>query len=156
MGVTLLPMAEISKLDDNGVLRLRNSSGASSEILLSGDNFLHTQVRNIDFEILETYYHPLPPHVESSPGDEAMISVYVRASSFPSTKQATAFSLLMQERFHQNRIIVGFRTDAYFLTDGAFPILYRFDPQGTPPSHAEYEQSKTMYCFCDQPEIQCR
>jgi hypothetical protein len=155
-GHGLLPMAEMCRFGDNGALRFRDSSGTSSEIVLSGANPLRVDLKNIRFEVLKTYIGPLPPHTEPRPGDGAMISVYVRASSFPLADQARAFSLLMRRRFRQKRITVKFRTDAYFLTDNVFPILYRFDPPGTPPTREQYERSKTMYCFCDRRGIPCR
>lgn len=154
-GRKLLPMAEFLSYEDNTVLRMRNSAGTCSEIVLSGNNFLRVRVSDIDFEILKTYFTPLPPHTVAAPGDEAMIWVYVRSSSFPNEDQAREFSLLMRKRFQQKRIIVMIRTDSYFITDGRFPIMYRFDQDATPPSREQYEQSKTMYCFCERPGIQC-
>ncbi len=151
-----LPMAEISTYRENGVLRLRDRRGNSKEIVFAGKNFLRARIQGTDFEILKTYYHPLPPQTESSPGDEAMISIYVRSLSSPSIELAGKFSRLMQARFQQKRIMVAFRTDAYFLTDGGFPIVYRFDRPGTPPSREAYGRSRTIYCFCDIPGIQCR
>jgi hypothetical protein len=155
-GRKLLPMAEIQGYADNAVLRLRDSNGACSQTTLSGEDFLRAQVSGIKFEILKIYYRSLPPHTMPSPGDEAMISIYVRSSSYPTVEQAREFSRLMGKRFQEKRVMVIFRTDAFFLTDGAFPIMYRFDPSATPPGRAEYEHSKTMYCFCDQPGITCR
>ena len=154
-GRKLLPMAEILTFEGNAVLRMRDSSGNCSETVLSGENFLRVGVDHIDFEILETYYTGLPPHTASAPGDEAMVWVYVRCSSFPTPDEAREFSLLMRKRFQQKRIIVVMRTDSYFITDGRFPILYRFDQNPTPPSQEQYERSQTMYCFCDRPDIRC-
>jgi hypothetical protein len=155
-GRALRPMAEISRNMGDGVVRLRDQAGNSSETVLAGENFLHVRVENVDFEVLKIYYSPLPPQTASNPGDEAMISIYVRASSFPSADLARQFSHLMQVRFQQKRIMVALRSDSYFITDGAFPIMYRFDRQGLPPSRPAYETSPTMYCFCDVPGIQCR
>jgi len=151
-----LPMAEISRCGEDGVLRFRDEAGNSKEVILAGKNFLRLRLKGVAFEILKTNYHPLPPQTEPSPGDEAMVSVYVRAESFPSADLARAFSRLIQRRFRQKRVTVAIRTDAYFLTDGAFPIMYRFDSPGSPPSRGAYEKSRTMYCFCDVPGIQCR
>jgi hypothetical protein len=155
-GRKLLPMAEISRSGQDGVLRFRDQRGTSMEVTLAGENFLRVRLEGADFEILKAYYHPLPPQTESSPGDEAMISIYVRCSSFPTAELAREFSRLIQVRFQQKRVTVAFRTDAYFLTDSAFPIAYRFDPPGAPPSRDAYERSHTMYCFCDVPGVQCR
>jgi len=155
-GRKLLPMAEISSYSGSAVLRLRDNTGACSEIVLSGHDFLRASVGDVKFEILKVYYGSLPPHTEPREGDEAMVSIYVRSSSFPSAEQAREFSLLMEKRFQQKRITVLFRTDAFFLTDIKFPVMYRFDPAAAPPSREEYQQSKTMYCFCDQPGIPCR
>jgi hypothetical protein len=151
-----LPMAEISSYNGDGVLRVRDRFGACTESVLSGDNFLRVHLGAIGFEILKVYYRPLPPHTNPSPGDESVVSVYVRASAFPSSEQAIEFSLLMQRRFQQKRIVVALRADAYFLTDDMFPVVYRFDPKPTPPSREQYEQGKTMYCVSDRPGIQCR
>jgi hypothetical protein len=155
-GLRLLPMAEIFAFGEDAVLRLRNGAGVSSETVLSGKNLLYVDLDGTEFNILKIYYHPLPPHTESASGDEAMISIYVRASGFPTVAQAQNFSRLMQTRFHQKRIVVAFRTDSYFLTDSSFPIVYRFDSSAVPPSRRQYESSKTLYCFCDRPEIPCR
>jgi len=155
-GRNLMPMAQIYALDANCLLRLRNGGGVSTETILSGENFLRVRFGNVDYEILETYFHPLPPNVAPTLGDGAAVSIYVRASSFPSLEQARKFSLLMRERYRQKRIRVEFRTDSYFLTDDAFPVLYRFDAPAPPPSLEEYERSKTRYCFCDDPAILCR
>src|SRR5262249_13476458 len=150
------PMAELSVYKENAILRLRDQTGKSKAVVLAGDNFLHVRLQSVDFEILKTYYHPLPPQTESIRGDEAMISIYVRSSSLPSVELAREFSRLMQARFEQKRIMVAFSTDAYFLTDGAFPIAYRFNPPGIPRSRAAYGASHTIYCFCDIPGIACR
>jgi len=85
-----------------------------------------------------------------------MITVYMRSSMFTSVGQAREFTRLMQERFQEKRIIVTLRIDAFFIDDHDFPVVYPFDPPATPPSKEEYEHSKTMYCFSDQPGIQCR
>jgi hypothetical protein len=154
-GRRLLPMAEILAYEKNAVLRLRNSAGACSEVVLSGENFLRVPMGAVEFEILKISYHPLPPSTEPSSGDEAMVSIYVRSPALPNEDQARQFSLLMQKRLQQKRIIVAFRNDAYFLTDGRFPVVYRFDPTARPPSREQYEQSETMYCFCELPGIQC-
>jgi len=154
-GRRLLPMAEFLTYESNTVLRMRDSSGICSETVLSGDNFLKVRVDDIDFEILKTYFTPLPPHTTVTPGDEAMIWLSVRSSSFPNENQARDFSSLMQKRFQQKRVNVTIRTDSYFITDGRFPILYRFDQDGSPPSREQYEHSRTMYCFCERPGIQC-
>lgn len=151
-----LPMAELFSYKGNGVLRLRDQTGNSKEIVLTGENSLRIRLQSIDFEILKIYYHPLPPQTEPSYGDDAMVSIYARSSAFPGVEVAREFSRLMQSRFQQKRLMVAFRTDAYFITDGAFPIVYRFDPPGRPPSRRVYEASSTMYCFCDIPDIQCR
>jgi hypothetical protein len=156
LGGKLLPMAEVLVYEKNAVLRLRNSAGVCSEVVLSGDNFLRTRLGSVSFEVLEIYYHSLPPGTAPSDGDEAMVTIFVRASAFPDEDQARQFSLLMQNRFEQKRIIVVFRSDAFFLTDEMFPIIYRFDPAAAPPSREEYERSKTMYCFCDRPGVLCR
>lgn len=155
-GSKLLPKAEFLTYENNGVLRLRDGAGTLSETVLSGDNFLRIRNTDIEFDILETYFSGLPPHTKSALGDEAMIWVYVRASSFPSVRQARQFSLIMRKRYQEKRIVVHIRTDSYFITDGRFPIVYRFDPDRVPPSREQYEQSKTMYCFCDRPGILCR
>lgn len=155
-GRKLLPKAEILSYAHNAVLRMRDTAGSCSEVVLSGDNFLRVHVGSIEFEILETYYHRLPPRTKPSHGDEAMISVYVRASSFPNVDQAREFGFLMRKRFRQKRIIVLIRTDSYFITDLAFPIMYRFDRDGVPPTREQYEQSKTMCCLCDRPAVLCR
>jgi len=155
-GRHLLPKAEILSYGNDAVLRTRDSAGTRREVVLSGNNFLRVHVDNIQFEILEIYYHPLPPHMKSSQADEAMISVYTRSSSFPSVPTARKFSLLIQRRFQQKRIVVLVRTDSYFITDGTFPIVYRFDRDSIPPSHEQYEHSRTMYCFCDRPGTPCR
>jgi len=155
-GRKLLPKAEILSYRSNAVLRLRDRAGTCSEVVLSGDNFLRVHADNIEFEILEVYYHPLPPQSKPRHGDEAMVSLYVRASSFPKADQARAFALLMRKRFQQKQIIATIRTDSYFLTDNAFPIMYRFDATAAPPSPEQYKQSKIMYCFCDEPAIRCQ
>jgi hypothetical protein len=155
-GRTPLPMAEILSWQENAVLRLRDSSGTCSERVLSGENFLRSHEAGIEFEILRTSYHPLPPHERPSRGDEAMVTIYVRASSYPRTDQARQYSLLMRKRFQQKQILVLFRTDSFFLAQTAFPIIYRFDSTAKPPSREQYEQSKTMYCFCDDPDVRCR
>ena len=151
-----LPMAEIYSYDGNGVLRLRDRSGACIESVLSGDNFLRVRLGPTDFEILKVYYRALPPHTDPVSGDEATVSIYVRTSTAPGTEQGREFSRLMQKRFQQKRIVVALRADAYFITDNIFPVVYRFDPNPTPPSSEQYEQRKTMYCVCDRPAIQCR
>jgi hypothetical protein len=155
-GRTPLPMAEISAYNGNAVLRLRDGAGKTSETVLAGQNFLRIHLGTVDYEILKTYYHPLPPFTDPAPGDEAMISVYVRASSFPTSDQALTFSSVMRDRFRQKRLVVAFRTDSYFLTDSTFPVIYRFAPSGPPPSREQYARERTMYCFCDAPEIRCR
>jgi hypothetical protein len=155
-GRRLLPMAEIQSSGEDAVLRVRDSAGICSEVVLSGNNFLRARVNNIEFEILKIFYGSLPPHTEPTPGDESMISVYVRSSAFPSAVQARELTRSLQERFQQKRVMVKFRTDAFFLTDGFFPIMYRFDSAANPPTKDEYEKSKTLYCFCDQPGIPCR
>jgi hypothetical protein len=81
-------MAVILGYQENAVLRRRDRSGACSETVLAGDELLRVHVDSVEFEILEAYYRSLSPHTESSHGDEAMISIYVRASSFPSVDQA--------------------------------------------------------------------
>ena len=154
-GRKLLPMAELLTYEDNAVLRMRDAAGTCSETVLAGENFLRVRQNDIDFKILETYFTGLPPHTAATSGDEAMIWVYVRSSSFPNENQARDFSSLMQKRFRQKRVIVTIRTDSYFLMDGRFPIMYRFDKEGAPPSREQYEHSKTMYCFCERPRIQC-
>jgi hypothetical protein len=155
-GHSLLPMAEFFGHEDNAVMRVRDSAGVCSEVTLAGYDFLQVQADGTTFEILKIYYHPLPPNSKPVPGDEAMISVYVRASRFPSVDQARDLSRTLQQRFRQGRVMLVIRTDSYFITDGAFPILYRFDGKPAPPSLEEYKQSKTMYCFCDRPGILCR
>jgi hypothetical protein len=155
-GRKLLPMAEFSGYGADGVLRLRDRYGTCSETVLSGENFLRASVDDVNFEVLQIYYRRLPPNTKPRPGDEAMISVYVRASAFPSVEQARGFSRLVQRRFREKQIIVEFRTDAFFIDDLFFPIMYRFDPAATPPSKEEYKHSKTMACICDEPGIPCR
>jgi hypothetical protein len=84
-----LPMAEILSYSGNGVLRLRDRSGVCTESVLSGENFLRVHLGAVDFEILKVYYRPLPPHTDSSLGDEATVSIYVRASALPNSAQAS-------------------------------------------------------------------
>jgi hypothetical protein len=151
-GRKLLPMAEISGFRADAVLRLRDRNGNCSETVLSGDNFPRASVGDVKFEILETLYRWLPPHTKPRPGDDAMIDVYVRASSYPSVEQARTFSRLMQNRLQEKQIILMFRTDAFFIDDAFFPIMYRFDPAATPPTKEAYEHSKIMAC---EPEIRC-
>jgi hypothetical protein len=155
-GRTLLPMAEFFGYGDNAVMRVRDSAGICSEVTLRGHDFLRVHGDGTEFEILKIYYHPLPAHLEPTSGDEAMVSVYVRASRFPTLDEAREFSRTMQQRFRQKRVIVDIRTDSYFITDSTFPILYRFDEKPAPPSREQYERSKTRYCFCDSPGILCR
>lgn len=155
-GRKLLPMAEILSFDGDAVLRLRDAHGACFETVLSGRNFLWVHQGSTDFQILDVHYRSLPPHTQSSPGDEAMIWVYVRSSVFPTVDEGKQLSELMRSRFHQKRIVVAIRTDSYFIADGAFPTVYRFDAEGTPPSRDDYANSRTMYCFCDRPEVRCR
>jgi len=113
-------------------------------------------VDNVKCEILQAYYRPLPPNTKPTPGDEAMIFVYVRSSTFPSVEQAREFTRLMLGCFQEKRIFVVFRIDAFFTDDREFPVVYPFDPPVTPPSKEEYQHTKTMYCFSDQPGIPCR
>jgi len=154
-GRALLPMAEASGLGGNVVLRFRNQAGVSSETVLSGENFLRISLRGVDFDILKQSFSPLPPGVAPTSGDEAMIFIYVRASSFPDVRLAQEFGRLMRARLGERRIVVGFRTDSFFIEDTGFPIMYRFDPSLAPPSREQYEHSRTRYCFCDEPDVRC-
>ncbi len=154
-GRSLLPMAEFLGYGDNAVMRLRDGAGVCSEVVLAGRNFLRMRDDGLVFEILESYYHRLPPNIRPSPGDQAMISVFVRASQFPSVGQARAFSKRLRGYFRQKRVIVAIRTDSYFLLDSGFPILYRFDERPAPPSREQYERVRTMYCFCEHAGILC-
>ncbi|HEY7393178.1 MAG TPA: hypothetical protein VH640_31950, partial [Bryobacteraceae bacterium] len=122
-GRNLLPMAQISAYKDNAVLRFRDSKGISTETVLSGNNFLRVHLDNLECEILETYFHDLPPHTKPSQSDEAMVSIYVRTSRYPGTAEARKFSQVMQARIQQKRIIISFRTDSYFLVESGFPII---------------------------------
>jgi hypothetical protein len=155
-GHRMLPMAEFFGYKDNAVLRMRDGAGTCSEITLAGRDFLRESVDGSEFEILKIDYHPLPPLTKPSPDDEAMVTIYARASRFPTVTQAREFSRTMQQRLREKRVIVTIRTDSYFLTDVGFPILYRFDEKPTPPSREQYDRSKTMYCFTERPGILCR
>jgi len=154
-GRGMLPMAELLGYRENTVMRVRDGHGVCSEVVLAGRNFLHLYSGGVAFDILESYYHPLPPDVTQSFGDQAMVSVFVRASRFPTVVQARALSKTLRGYFLQKRVTVAIRTDSYFLTDSAFPILYRFDQAPDPPSRVQYELTKTMYCFGDRPGILC-
>lgn len=141
----------------DAVSRLRDSGGDCTEIVLSGSNWLRSRVSRVGFEILETYYSPLPPIAEQpSPSDEAMVDICVRASPLPTAAQAREFSSLMRSRFQQLRLTIIIRQDAYFLTDEAFPIVYQFDKTPSPPTREQYRESTTIYCSCDRPGIECR
>jgi hypothetical protein len=156
-GRKLGPVAMIMSQGRDAVARLRDKGGNCTETVLAGSNWLRSRVSRVEFEILEAYYHPLPPIAdEPSPGDEAMVDINVRASPFPTMVQAQDFSSIMRSRFQERRVTIIIRQDAYFLTDEAFPIVYQFDETPSPPTKDEYLRSKTMYCFCDQPTIQCR
>jgi len=155
-GQSLLPMAEFFGYENNIVMRLRDNAGNCSEVTLQGHDFLRVNRDDIEFEILKILYHPLPPNVSSKPGDEAEVTAYVRASQFPSAQQAKEFSRILQKNVRQKRVDVEIRTDTYFIDSSAFPILYRFDQKPAPPSLEEYQRSRTMFCFGENPGIPCR
>ncbi len=155
-GRSVLPMAELYGYEDNAVMRVRDSAGVCSQVTLAGQDFLSMRLDDTMFDILKIYYHPLPPDARPVPGDEAMVSVYARASAFPSVDRAREFSHALQQRFGQKRVVVHIRTDSYFITDGGFPVLYRFDQKPAPPSREQYEHSRTMYCFCEVTGTLCR
>jgi len=149
-------MAEYYGYGDSAVLRVRDIAGACTETLLAGTNFLHLAADSISYDILQVYYHPLPPIVTASPGDEAMVSVWVRASRLPTERESREVSRVLQTRFQQRRVDVAFRADSYFISDDSFPIVYRFDPQPRPPSKEVFQRSKQVRCFADEPGIRCR
>jgi hypothetical protein len=154
-GRQLLPMAQFNGYGDSAVLRLRDSAGKCSEIVLAGTDFLKIDSGGIKFEILQIGYHSLPPSTQPSSGDEAIVSVWLRASRLPTKDEARELSRFLQHRFLQKRVWAEFRTDSYFIDDDSFPIMYRFDPEPHPPGKEELERSKTVYCFCEQPGILC-
>jgi hypothetical protein len=155
-GRDLLPMAEITAIGKDAVARIRDKAGNCAEIALSGPNFLHATIGNVQFEILKIVYGGLPPNVDPAPGDEAMISMFVRTSRFPEKQMAAQFTKLMQERLRQKRVNVAFREDAFFIDSLWFPILYRFDVAPTPPTFVQYQLSKTIYCFGEETGQGCR
>ena len=142
-----LAMAELFGYANNAVLRLRDAAGICSEVVLAGNNFLRIESGGVRFEILHIYYHPLPPDVAPSPGDEAMISVYVRASQPPDLDRAEELSTLLQRRLRQKRVDVSIRTDSFFISDDSFPVVYRFDELSRPPTEREYASSQTVSCM---------
>jgi hypothetical protein len=154
-GRELMPMAEISAYGTDAVLRIRTANNIVSERVLAGENFLHLKLETTNFEILKQLFHSLPPNTPPGPGDEAMVFIYVRASLFPSVDLARRVSSILQARVRQKRTIVLFRTDAYFIDDNFFPIVYRFDQPNSPPSLAQHETTKTMICSSGHPGITC-
>ena len=154
-GRHLLPMAKFYGLEDSAVLRLRDAAGVCYEIVLAGTDFLRLNSAGIKFELLEIGYHPLPPSVKPTSGDDAMVSVWVRASQLPNTDQARDVSRLLQDRFLEKRVRVHFRTDSYFITDDSFPIMYRFDQEPNPPDKEGLSRSNSISCFCERPGIRC-
>lgn len=146
-GRTLAPAAELVGRKGRVSMRIRFATGHCKEVTLEGTSLLHFGDGDYSYELLRVAFRPLPPGQTPVETAGAEITVWIRARRLPNSDRAQLFRARLVDLFGSSRLTVVFRSDAWFLLDGGFPIVYRFDEKPVPPTKEQFQAGPTRYCM---------
>lgn len=145
-GKEALPMAQTIAIRGDAVLRWRDAGGRIGRKVLAGSDPLLIRLQGHTFEILELAMWKLRPYVFPQPTDPMWVSAAVQTPP-TSLSRLRAFAALLLKRFERSEMSISFRNDTWFLTNEAFPVVYRFGQALNPPTEREYRRAFSGHCY---------
>jgi hypothetical protein len=117
-------VAEVLRVGNDVAARFVVKGKSYKKILAGGDPY-RCESMIPGCEIIWITVGRIPPGDEG-PGVAPMIYLFVKTTSPVTATEAQLISRNLQARFITNFLVVAFRTDEWFVTDLAFPIMYPF------------------------------
>lgn len=145
-----LPAAgEFLSVKGNAVLRVRSLSGAVERRVLAEDDPLKIHSMSCDAEII---------HFSVTPQSDGSASVHFfalsnRAGEIHCARETSA---VLAEYVPASDLSLQLRSDAWFIEDAGFPIVYLFQERVTAPTLAEYRAGARSGCSLYRGKLMCR
>lgn len=150
-----LPMAEAIAIGDSAVLRFRDENDKVERVVLSGADPLVLDVEGTRFEILHLRFRTVPKVRLGQEVEPLGARFFIRTDGKLTNELGIKATRILADRVRLQNVIADFRNDAWFITDGSFPLVYPFEPWATPPSFEDYYRSVSMLCEIEPERISC-
>jgi len=147
-----LPGAELISYDASSVMLFRDAAGTINRKVLSGTDPRMIGSPACSAELL--YVHPSPPslnpHVDST---EA--TFFFRSAKKPTEQCARELAGELRRIIQLGAFDFRVRSDAWFIEDESFPIVYAYDKMLDSPTETDYRASKEAGCFLNATRFSC-
>ena len=150
------PIAEITSLGGSAVLRWRGVDGRIGKKVLHGEDPMRMQVGGSEVELLHVVGVEAKPRFRDPPEELYRIHYFARTRDQPSLELARAAAHELSTRVGLRMISVELAEDHWFLDYSLFPIVYRYETVGEPPSCEEYSGGLRARCSFWDGELRCR
>jgi|SRR5579883_1421506 hypothetical protein len=136
------PIAQLTAINNDAVLRLRNDRAQLSSLVLKGKNPLIMRSPETSVELI---YIAI---VRSIPGQRiGRVEVYATADRLPDPKVGVGILASLEQVFQDFQVSLLLRNDRWFVSQIGFPYFYPFANEPPMPSEAEYRATNTMSCI---------
>jgi len=137
------PLAEALSINGSSILRIRHANGEFSEVPLKGQSPLQVVTEGGSANLLHVAFRKLPY------GQKGFVTVTV----FFRTDAGLTLAMAQEIARRVNRsigidekLLILFREDSWFIEDEEFPIVNGFEPPQAPPPADEYICTPTIVC----------
>jgi hypothetical protein len=80
------------------------------------------------------------------PDTDGTVSAYVKVSNTTANLEGIGFPIATKLAWMlSSKVEMYLRTDSWFISDSAFPIVFRFEAPSLPPTESEYNASPTLH-----------
>jgi hypothetical protein len=147
-----LPGAELISYGASSAMLFRSPSGVTESKILRGADPRVFDSLTCSAELL--YVSAAPPSYNERV-DSPQATFYFRSAKEPTEQCARELAQGLSTKTRIRAFDLWLRSDAWFIEDELFPILYAFDNSRTPPSEADYKASKTAGCVLAAGKFSC-
>ena len=142
--------AELIRLRDRALVRMRFLDGSIVERILGGGNPLKMNFQGESVTILGLSSTTTITPRGISPGT---VEFWVQTARAWNLAKAESFSRMMRQRTGLSRIVVNIEDGWWFVGSTRYPIYNRFLPYWVPPTFEEFKKHHRF--FCDDVDGSC-
>jgi hypothetical protein len=137
------PTAELIKLGDKAVVRLKLANGANSERVIGAGSPLTIDFQGESAKILEV--KPIPPGKRGESNYSGGVEFYVQTPAPWTRRLAEDFVKHIQATTGLDNVAIEVEDGPWFVGAG-YPVYNRFLPYTQPPGFEEFKKYTRFYC----------
>ena len=148
-------MAEVVQTSAGAVLRYRSEAGEVSKSVIRGRDPTVLRVEKSTFEVIHMVMSGRAPIFEDKPGGGVRLDVFLQSAGPLRQGDCLRATQDMSKQLDVPWVGTDFRTDPFFITSTAFPVLHPFVKLPALPTEQAYLQGGSIGCVVQYGKSWC-